>query len=86
LVQLVVDRQSFFELTPHFGRSQITGLARLAGRAVGVMVNDSRFCADAMTAHGALKVRRFVDLCDWLEWTKPLLRQQLGPRCYTFRP
>ena len=25
-------------------------------------------------------------LCDWLEWTKPLLRQQLGPRSYTFRP
>jgi acetyl-CoA carboxylase carboxyltransferase component len=64
LVQLVVDRESFFELTPHFGRSQITGLARLAGRAVGVMANDTRFYAGAMTAHGAQKVRRFVDLCD----------------------
>jgi len=64
LVQLVVDRESFFELTPHFGRSQITGLARLAGRAVGVLANDSRFYAGAMTAHGAQKVRRFVDLCD----------------------
>jgi acetyl-CoA carboxylase carboxyltransferase component len=64
LVQLVIDRESFFELTPHFGRSQITGLARLAGRAVGVLANDTRFYAGAMTAHGAQKVRRFVDLCD----------------------
>jgi acetyl-CoA carboxylase carboxyltransferase component len=64
LVQLVVDRESFFELTRHFGRSQITGLARLAGRAVGVLANDTRFYAGAMTAHGAQKVRRFVDLCD----------------------
>jgi hypothetical protein len=37
-------------------------------------------------AVAAQKVRRFVDLCDWLEWTKPLLGQQLGPRSYTFRP
>jgi acetyl-CoA carboxylase carboxyltransferase component len=64
LVRLVIDRDSFFELTPHFGRSQITGLARLAGRAVGVLANDTRFYAGAMTAHGAQKVRRFVDLCD----------------------
>jgi acetyl-CoA carboxylase carboxyltransferase component len=64
LVQLVVDRESFFELTPDFGRSQITGLARLAGRAIGVLANDTRFYAGAMTAHGSQKVRRFVDLCD----------------------
>jgi len=64
LVQLVVDRESLFELTPGFGRSQITGLARLAGRAIGVLANDTRFYAGAMTAHGAQKVRRFVDLCD----------------------
>jgi acetyl-CoA carboxylase carboxyltransferase component len=64
LVRLVVDRESFFELTPHFGRSQITGLARLAGRAVGVMANDTRFYAGAMTAHGAPMVRRFAHLCD----------------------
>jgi acetyl-CoA carboxylase carboxyltransferase component len=64
LVQLVVDRESFFELTPNFGRSQITGLARLAGRAIGVLANDTRFYAGAMTAHGSQKVRRFVDLCD----------------------
>ncbi len=64
LVRLVVDRESFFELTPDFGRSQITGLARLDGRAIGVLANDTRFYAGAMTAHGAQKVRRFVDLCD----------------------
>ncbi len=64
LVTRVMDRGSFFELTPAFGRSQITGLARLAGWPVGVLACDSRFYAGAMTAHGAQKVRRFVDLCD----------------------
>ncbi len=64
LVGHVVDRGSFFEMTPGFGRSQVTGLARLAGRPTGVWANDSRFYAGAMTADAAQKVRRFVDFCD----------------------
>ncbi len=64
LLRLVVDRDSLFELSPGFGRSQVTALARLGGRPVGVWANDPRFYAGAMTADGAQKVRRFVDLCD----------------------
>ncbi len=64
IVALVFDRGSFFEMTAGYGRSQITGLARLNGQAVGVWANDTRYYAGAMTANGARKVRRFVDLCD----------------------
>jgi acetyl-CoA carboxylase carboxyltransferase component len=64
LVELVVDRDSFFEMAPDYGRAQITGLARLNGCAVGVLANDTRYFAGAMTANGSRKVRRFVDLCD----------------------
>ena len=64
IVALVFDRGSFFEMTAGYGRSQITGLARLNGQAVGVWANDTRTTAGAMTADGARKVRRFVDLCD----------------------
>jgi len=64
LVAAVVDAGSFFEMGAGFGRSQIVGLARLAGHPVGVWANDPRFFAGAMTADGAQKVRRFVDLCD----------------------
>ncbi|MFQ5514294.1 MAG: acyl-CoA carboxylase subunit beta [Myxococcota bacterium] len=64
LLELVLDRDSFFELAPEYGPSQITGLARLDGHPVGVLANDPRFYAGAMTADGALKLRRFVDLCD----------------------
>jgi len=64
VVEHVFDRGSFFELGRDHGRSQITGLARLDGRPVGVLANDGRFYAGAMTAEGARKVRRFVDLCE----------------------
>jgi acetyl-CoA carboxylase carboxyltransferase component len=64
IVKAVFDQNSFFEMTKGYGRSQITGLARLAGRPVGVMANDPHFYAGSMDAEGALKVRRFVDLCN----------------------
>lgn len=64
LLRLVLDRDSLFEMGAGTGRSQITGLARLAGQSVGVWANDPRFYAGAMSADGAAKVRRFVDLCD----------------------
>jgi acetyl-CoA carboxylase carboxyltransferase component len=64
LLRLVLDRDSFFELGRGYGRSQITGLAHLDGQPVGVWANDPRFYAGSMTADGARKVRRFVELCD----------------------
>ena len=64
LLDLVLDRGTVFELTTGFGRSQVTALARLGGHPVGVLASDSRFYAGAMTAEGAQKVRRFVELCD----------------------
>lgn len=64
VVKAVFDQDSFFEMTRGYGRSQITGLARLAGRPVGVMANDPHFYAGSMDAEGALKVRRFVDFCN----------------------
>jgi acetyl-CoA carboxylase carboxyltransferase component len=64
VIELVLDRGSFFELAPLFGRSQVTGLARLAGHPVGVLASDCFHDGGAMTAEGARKVRRFVELCD----------------------
>ncbi len=64
LVGLVVDQESFFEIGPGWGRSVVAGLARLAGRPVGVLASDPRHWGGALTADGADKMRRFVDLCD----------------------
>ncbi len=64
IVEAVADRDSFFELTPGYGRTQITGLARVAGQPVGVLANDPHVLGGSMTADGAQKLRRFVELCD----------------------
>ncbi len=49
-LELVLDRGSFFEVAPEFGRSLICGLARLRGQPIGVIANDPNFYAGAMTA------------------------------------
>ena len=64
LLKLIVDNDSFFELTRGYGSGQVTGLARLGGCPVGVLANDCHFYAGAMNAQGAQKVRRFVEMCD----------------------
>jgi acetyl-CoA carboxylase carboxyltransferase component len=64
VVELIVDDGSFFEIAAGYGRSQITGLARVNGHSVGVLANDCYRDGGSMTADGAQKVRRFLELCD----------------------
>ncbi|HEY8156096.1 MAG TPA: carboxyl transferase domain-containing protein [Myxococcota bacterium] len=64
VIEHVVDRGSFFEMGPLFGRSLVTGLARLKGQPVGLVANDCHFLGGCMSADAAQKIRRFVELCD----------------------
>ena len=64
VIALVLDEGSFFEIGRLYGQGVITGFARLSGHPVGVFANDCWHLAGAMTAAGAQKTRRFVELCD----------------------
>ena len=64
LILHVVDIDSFFEIAPDYGHGQIIGLARLDGVAIGVIANDCRHFAGAMTAEGSQKAKRMMELCD----------------------
>jgi acetyl-CoA carboxylase carboxyltransferase component len=61
IVEAVVDRGSFFEMSRLYGRAIITGLARLDGWPVAVMASDPFFYGGAWTADTCQKVERFVD-------------------------
>ncbi len=64
LVTLVADADSFFEIGASWGRAVVTGLARLDGHPVGVLAGDPSHWGGTLTADGADKLRRLVDLCD----------------------
>lgn len=64
IIAAVVDRDSFFEIGAGFGRSVITGLARLDGWPVALMAGDPLHLGGAWTADACQKITRFVDLAD----------------------
>ena len=64
IIEAVVDQRSFFEIGKGWGRSQITGLARMNGHTIGLIANDCYHDGGSMTADGADKIRRFADFCD----------------------
>src|SRR5690606_23684285 len=62
IVEALVDRGSFFEMGRLFGRSIVTGLARIDGHPVAVMAGDAYHYGGAWTADACAKIVRFVDL------------------------
>ncbi len=61
IIRSVVDKDSFFEMGRMFGRSIITGFARLDGWPVAVMAGDPLFEGGAWNADACNKIIRFVD-------------------------
>lgn len=64
LIHTLVDTHSFFELRPTFAPGMVTGFARIEGRAIGVLANNSMHLGGAICADGADKAARFMQLCD----------------------
>jgi acetyl-CoA carboxylase carboxyltransferase component len=60
----IVDAGSLQELWPRWARNVVTALARLDGRAVGIVANQPRQLAGVLDADGSEKAARFVDFCD----------------------
>ncbi|MDH3683016.1 MAG: hypothetical protein OEV40_24065, partial [Acidimicrobiia bacterium] len=64
VLDAVLDRDSLFEISPHAGRSHITGLARVAGYPIGVMINNPTVLGGAMDMVAGQKAMRLVQLCN----------------------
>ncbi|MEE9199659.1 MAG: carboxyl transferase domain-containing protein, partial [Dehalococcoidia bacterium] len=64
LLEVLVDRGSFFEIGPDWGRSLITGLSRFGGYAVGILANNPMHIGGALDAQAAQKQSRFMEFCD----------------------
>lgn len=64
VINAIVDKDSYFELKPRFGRTAVTALARLDGRTVGVVANNPMGKAGAMDVPSCEKITRFLVMCD----------------------
>ncbi len=64
ILKMVLDRDSFFEIQPYFGQARITGLARVNGYPVGVMMNNPMHKGGALDKDAGEKTARLLQLCD----------------------
>ena len=64
VIEQLFDVDSVLELRSGFGLGMITALARIEGRAVGVIANNPLHLAGAIDADGADKAARFMQLCE----------------------
>jgi len=64
IIEAVVDEGSFFEMGQQYGKSVITGFARLDGWPVALMASDPFSYGGCWTADTCRKVTKFVDLAE----------------------
>jgi acetyl-CoA carboxylase carboxyltransferase component len=64
VIDVVFDEDSFFEVQPTFGRSIVTGLARLGGTPVAVVANQPLVLAGSIDVDGADKGAHFITVAD----------------------
>jgi acetyl-CoA carboxylase carboxyltransferase component len=60
----LVDEGSFFEIKARWAQEIVVGLARLDGRVVGLVANQSQVRSGAIFVDSADKAARFITLCD----------------------
>ena len=64
IVETLADEGSVTFLRERFAPEMVTALARIEGRPLGLIANDTRHMAGAITSDGAGKAARFLQLCD----------------------
>ena len=64
VIELVFDKESFFEIQPTYGIGMIVGFARLGGYPVGVIANNPSHNAGAPDARDSRKMGHFTSVCD----------------------
>lgn len=64
LIKRVIDEGSFFEIKRLFAQELITGLARLDGRPIGIVANQSKVKGGVLFVDSSDKAARFVWMCN----------------------
>jgi acetyl-CoA carboxylase carboxyltransferase component len=64
VIEGLADSGSVVELRPRYAPEMVTALARIEGRPVGFIANNTKYMAGTITADAAEKAARLMNLCD----------------------
>ncbi|PTX51252.1 acetyl-CoA carboxylase carboxyltransferase component [Melghirimyces profundicolus] len=63
-IEALIDEGSFYEMKKGFAKELITGFARLDGKVIGIVANQSKVKGGVLFVDTADKAARFITLCD----------------------
>ena len=64
VINIIVDKDSFFEVHKAFARNIIVGFAHMGGKSVGMVANQPAHLAGVLDIDSSVKGARFVRFCD----------------------
>lgn len=64
VIRTFIDENSFFEVQPCFAQNIVVGFARLEGKTIGIIANQSKYMAGSLEINASDKAARFIRFCD----------------------
>lgn len=64
VIDTFVDEGSFFEVHKHFGKSVVTGFARMDAKVLGIAASNPMFIGGSLDIDASEKAARFIRCCD----------------------
>jgi acetyl-CoA carboxylase carboxyltransferase component len=64
VINLIVDKNSFFEISANYAQNIVIGFGRLDGKTLGVVANQPKVLAGTLDINSSMKAARFVRFCD----------------------
>ncbi|TKG95553.1 acyl-CoA carboxylase subunit beta [Puteibacter caeruleilacunae] len=64
VIELLVDKNSFYEISEQFAPNIVVGFARLKGKTIGIVANQPKVLAGTLDINSAVKGARFIRFCD----------------------
>ena len=64
VINLILDKDSFFEISELFAQNIVIGFGRLKGKTLGIVANQPKLLAGTLDINSSLKAARFIRFCD----------------------
>ncbi len=64
VIQHMVDKRSFYEISEHYAQNIVVGFARLNGKVIGIVANQPKVLAGTLDINSSNKGARFIRFCD----------------------
>jgi acetyl-CoA carboxylase carboxyltransferase component len=64
IINLIVDKGTFFEVAEYYAQNVVIGFARLGGKTIGILANQPKVLAGVLDINSSVKGARFIRFCD----------------------